>query len=187
MDEVNPVWFKTQADGTLRHDAAARDPRWLAAMAGADIVPVVRPNKHDEENAEAIASILASRTRSEKLLGAIDALFDQYTFMDGIEIDYEGLEPSTRDSFSRFVEALEWDDDTEHASQDWERLGAAADRLKIMAYDYHHSTSDPGAVALMATTGKATATTKPRRSSMTMRSSSRVTNDACRNATRTAR
>lgn len=164
VHEVNPVWFKTQSDGTLRHDDAAKDPRWLAAMAGADIVPVVRPNKHDAENAEIIGRILTSRSRVEKHTSEIISLFDKYTFIDGVEIDYERLDPSTRDAFTRFieelarrahargktvsvdVEALTWNDDTEDVAQDWKRIGAAADRVKIMAYDYHHSTSGPGPV-----------------------------------------
>lgn len=34
-----------------------------------------------------------------------------------------------------------------HAAQDYEALGAAADEVRVMAYDHHWSTSDPGPIA----------------------------------------
>ena len=35
-------------------------------------------------------------------------------------------------------------------AQDWQRLGAAVDFFKIMTYDFHYSTSEPGPIAPLA-------------------------------------
>src|SRR5205823_1694573 len=84
-----------------------------------------------------------------------------------IDIDYERVPTSSRANFTAFVGTLaaklhaankklsitvyakssdreNWDGP---GSQDWAAIGAAADSVKIMAYDYHWSTSGPGAIA----------------------------------------
>lgn len=86
---------------------------------------------------------------------------------DGIDIDYEGLKAADRDNFSTFMDELSvalhaenkllsvcvaaktsepgtWD---LPKAQDWTRLGQICDRVRIMCYDYHWSTSKPGPLA----------------------------------------
>lgn len=86
---------------------------------------------------------------------------------DGIDLDYESMKATDRDAFSVFVEALakalhaqglqlaiavqpktsepgNWEG---VQAQDWKRIGAAVDDFRLMAYDYHWSTSGPGPIA----------------------------------------
>ncbi|RLC92427.1 MAG: glycoside hydrolase, partial [Chloroflexi bacterium] len=87
---------------------------------------------------------------------------------DGIDIDYESLPGlADRDGFSLFVEELaaalhaqgkllsvtvhpktsepgSWGGPQ---AQDWARIGAAADRFRVMTYAYHWGTGEPGPIA----------------------------------------
>lgn len=87
--------------------------------------------------------------------------------LSGIDIDYESLAARDRDPFTAFVEQLAaalhkehkllsvvvhakesepgtWDGPKAH---DYAKIGAAADLVRIMCYDFHWETSDPGAIA----------------------------------------
>ena len=86
---------------------------------------------------------------------------------DGIDVDYERVPTTSRANFTTFVGSLAAKlhaankklsvtvyakaSDKENwngpGSQDWIAIGAAADSVKIMAYDYHWSTSAAGAIA----------------------------------------
>ena len=86
---------------------------------------------------------------------------------DGIDIDYESLKASDRDTFSGFIEQLaqalheagkqlsiavhakesepgDWDG---AQAEDWRRIGAVVDEFRVMTYDYSGSWSSPGPVA----------------------------------------
>lgn len=86
---------------------------------------------------------------------------------DGVDIDYEDLSETDRDAFTAFVTDLadvlhargkllsvtvhpkvsDEGDDGRNVAQDYAALGAAADQLRVMAYDEHWDTSEPGPVA----------------------------------------
>lgn len=86
---------------------------------------------------------------------------------DGLDVDYEGLDAPDRAAFTDFVAALgarcraeklllgvavhpkesepgSWGGP---AAQDYAALGAAADFVHVMAYDFHWATSDSGSIA----------------------------------------
>ena len=86
---------------------------------------------------------------------------------DSIDVDYEDLRAADRDVFSAFVQDLA---DSLHAvgkvlsvdvfakdsdagydernlAQDYAAIGAAADQVRLMAYDWHWVTSDAGPIA----------------------------------------
>jgi len=86
---------------------------------------------------------------------------------DGIDVDYERVPTASRANFTAFIGSLgaklhaankklsvtvyakasdkeNWNGP---GSQDWVAIGGVADSVKIMAYDYHWSTSAPGAIA----------------------------------------
>jgi spore germination protein YaaH len=85
----------------------------------------------------------------------------------GIDIDYEELTAGDRAAFTTFVAGLagalharglelsvdvfaktsDRGYDERNQAQDYEALGRAADQVRVMAYDYHWSTSDPGPIA----------------------------------------
>lgn len=87
--------------------------------------------------------------------------------LDGIDLDYENMKAGDRENYSLLVEAIakelhrvkkrlsvtvhaklsepgSWDAVIAH---DWKRLGNAADEFRVMTYDQHWATSEPGPIA----------------------------------------
>ena len=117
-------------------------------------------------NREAVAAIIHDPARRAQHVQDLVALVTANGF-DGLDLDYESLNPEDRDDFSLFVEELAaalharnkllsiavhpktaepgtWNGPQ---AQDYARLGAAVDEFKIMTYDYHWSTSEAGPIA----------------------------------------
>ncbi len=87
--------------------------------------------------------------------------------VDGIDIDYENLPPSSRQAFTDFITLLAFhlhnegktlsvtvmpkvrDNDTSNlaAVYDYAALGQVADQIRVMAYEFHGKTGGPGANA----------------------------------------
>ena len=86
--------------------------------------------------------------------------------VDGLDIDYENLRGEDSEPFSLFIEELarqlhargkylsvtvEPKTDLTPGSQgravDWQRVGAAADEVRVMAYFYHYPGGSPGPIA----------------------------------------
>ena len=80
---------------------------------------------------------------------------------DGIDIDYEGLGQTNRDLFTTFIgdlaQAVHKQNKllavtveariSNQVPMDWQALGGVADQIRIMAYDYHaSSTGEPGSI-----------------------------------------
>jgi len=85
----------------------------------------------------------------------------------GIDIDYEDLRAGDREAFTTFVTQLadalhdkdkllsiavfakttDAGEDQRNVAQDYAAIGAAADEVRLMAYDYHWAGSTPGPVA----------------------------------------
>jgi spore germination protein YaaH len=165
ITESNPVWYLWNADASIAKGWNAENPTWRASMSG-DVVPTIQNVVNGSFNGDAAAAMLANAASRETHAAAITQLVIANAY-DGIDIDYERVPTSARANFSAFVATLasklhaankklsitvyaktsdreNWDGP---GSQDWAAIGAAADSVKIMAYDYHWSTSAPGAIA----------------------------------------
>jgi len=104
-----------------------------------------------------------ARRRHAQALAKI-AVEDQ---LDGVDLDYENMKAGDRENYSLLVEAIakefrrvkkrvsvtvhaknsepgNWDAVIAH---DWKRLGKAADEFRVMTYDQHWATSEPGPIA----------------------------------------
>jgi spore germination protein YaaH len=165
VDESNPVWYAWNADYSIAKGWNAENPTWRASMGGA-IVPTIQNLINDSFNGDAAAAMLANPTAREAHATAIAGLVLANGF-DGIDIDYERVPTSARANFTAFIGSLATKlhamnkklsvtvyakaSDKENwngpGSQDWPAIGATADSVKIMSYDYHWSTSGPGAIA----------------------------------------
>lgn len=77
---------------------------------------------------------------------------------DGINIDFEDINPNDRDHFTRFMDKVDKafhqhgfmvtvDVPPNNNSFDYEALAKSTDRMIVMLYDQHHSMSNPGPVA----------------------------------------
>ncbi len=166
LDEANPPWYQIAADGgvTKNYNAEAADLR--AALSGIDLLPTVQNYIGGRFDGNAVASIVGSPDLREKHAEALTLLVVQNAFA-GIDIDYENLAAATRPNFTLLVQLLaqklhgagkklsvtvhaktsDADNWTGPAGEDWRAIGAAADTVKIMAYDNHWNGSAAGAIA----------------------------------------
>jgi spore germination protein len=164
LDEANPGWYTVAADGSITKNWGAEDPKLRAALSGIELFPTIK-NYYDGFDGQLVANVVSTAASREKHAENVAALVVVNAY-DGIDIDYESVPSSARANFTAFIELLaaklhsegkklsvtvhaKTSDSTRNGpgAQDWASIGAAADSVKIMAYDKHWSTSDAGAIS----------------------------------------
>jgi len=176
VDVVSPQWFAVAADGRLVGDPdtallEVADEKRLQVM------PLVANQGFDPEVAR---GVLEDTATADALIAALVRSCVAYGFA-GIQLDFEGIAPRSRDAYASFVERLSaamhdeglvlsvavgaplaarvsegaaetagpdaWPESDHAAALDYERIGAAADWITLMAYDQHTEPGVPGPVA----------------------------------------
>lgn len=165
IQESNPVWYSLNADGTIAKNWNAENPTWRAAMTGSRLLPTVQNIVNHAFSGSTGAAAISPSSR-EAHADAIAQLAVLNAF-DGIDIDYERLPASSRADFTAFVQLLAqklhaankklsvtvYSKTSDRAmgnggdAEDYAAIGAAADSVKIMAYDYHGVSTDAGDVS----------------------------------------
>jgi len=172
IQELSPVWYQLApgGDGSILPYAGARDSGLVeeAHAQSTLVIPLINNcySNAGFDPAPASAMLHDPARRAAHVNTLVNETLT-YNY-DGIDVDYESLNGSAdRDAFSLFVEELAaalhaqgkllsvtvhpktgepgfWDGPQ---AQDWARIGAAADRFRIMTYGYHWGTSEPGPIA----------------------------------------
>jgi spore germination protein YaaH len=172
IHEISPVWYQLDSggSGSINPYAGARDAALVeqAHAQGTLVIPLIN-NFYNGVGVDAtpVSTVLHDPARRAVHIEVLvnEVLTHRY---DGIDIDYESLNgASDRDGFSLFVEELAAALDahgkllsvTVHPktyepggwsgpqAQDWKRIGASADRVRVMTYAYHGCTSEAGPIA----------------------------------------
>ncbi|MFV9504744.1 MAG: glycosyl hydrolase family 18 protein [Oscillochloridaceae bacterium umkhey_bin13] len=160
IDDISPFWYSTDASGRIygtRNDE-------LVKIAHAHNVRIIPSIHNVTANPGIVDGVLRNPTiRARHVQNIVDEVLARG--YDGIDIDYESLDPSLRESYSAFIRelstALRAHDKVltvaVHAKasdwgglggfQDWAAIGQYVDQLRIMTYDYHWRGSGPGPVA----------------------------------------
>lgn len=166
VGEANPIWYLLAADGTITKTWNAENPTLRAALTGADLIPTIQNFVNKDWDGQAVATLVSTPAGRERHAEALTQLAVANGYQ-GIDIDYESVPAAARANFTAFVELLaqklhgarkqlsvtvhpKTSDTTTRngpGSQDWRALGAAADTIKIMAYNYSWSTSPAGPIA----------------------------------------
>ena len=166
VDETNPTWYQIATDGTFTKSYNAESADFRAAFTGTDIIPTIQNYLGGKWDRATLGAILASSDLREKHAEALTQLVVQQAYA-GIDIDYESKTADMRDNFTTFVQLLasklhtagkklsitlaaktsDSDNWSGPAGEDWRAIGAAADYLKVMAYDNHWDGSAAGAIA----------------------------------------
>lgn len=167
IESVSPVWFYTNANGTLtqrKTDTVISSFVTKVHAKKGKVIPTITNGSSSE-----LAVITGSRELTDKHIAEIVATVNKFGF-DGIDIDYENLDGKTKDSYSAFIEKLGaklhennklltiavlpktdnviYQFSTSRQAQDWSRIGAAVDEFRIMGYDWsHNSTTEAGPIA----------------------------------------
>lgn len=130
------------------------------------IVPSIANTQDGSWNEAVISRVLADPDRRARHVRAVTALVSSNDF-DGIQVDYENLGAAQRDDFTAtmadLARALHADRrtlwitlhpkendagyDARNTSQDFAELGRIADRVMLMAYDWHWETGPSGPIA----------------------------------------
>lgn len=162
FDEISPFWYDLKSNGSI---ARIENDPYLVKIAKKHQVKVI-PMISNNFDGLRVSRIINNRNLKKQHIHYIVKAVQKGRF-DGIELDYEGLIPSDRKAFSVFVRDLarelhkrdkilsvtlmskvkEPGTNSTSKAQDWKVLGKHADRLRIMAYDYHWKTSGPGPIA----------------------------------------
>jgi spore germination protein len=161
---INTFWYEAKEDGSTEKYTGAEDEeiKKYTRETGVALVPVI----NNDQSAEKLERILSDETTRDLHIENIVKLVSDNDYQ-GIEVDYESLEAGQEDGFSIFIRELaaKLHQDNKilatavHAktsdkgtwegpeAQDWKVLGEVCDQVKIMAYDYHWSTSEAGDIA----------------------------------------
>jgi spore germination protein len=173
LSEVSPFWYHVGADGRIlpyRTEAGATYedssiPLFLRGR-GILVIPSVTNIVDGVWDGALVSRIIDDPVLAAANISNLVQLAVNNSY-DGIDLDYENLAASDRGAFSAFVTQLanalhakgklltvnvyaktsepgSWDGPI---AQDWSVIGAAADQVRIMTYEYHWSTSGPGPIA----------------------------------------
>ncbi|SDJ45976.1 glycosyl hydrolase family 18 protein [Streptomyces indicus] len=166
LHTVSPFWYEAKADGSVLPHRGAGDRKVIDGLreAGIKVVPTV----HERMAPGRLAALV---TDPERRTAHVDALVRtvRSRAYDGIDIDYETHAPTpeaeyrrVRAGYAEFITAL---CRRLHADRklcvttvspqargngriwDYRRLGAASDRLRIMAYNLHWAGGEPGPIS----------------------------------------
>jgi spore germination protein YaaH len=168
---VSPWMYAVSASGAVSpmdggSDAGARSALAKVKASGVKLVPTIANFRDGEWQYDLVAPMLHDSEQMRQQVQAITRLATAQ-HLDGVDIDYEDLKASDRDAFSTFIAALaralhergkllavdvfakasDAGYDQRNRAQDYRALGQAADQVRLMAYDYHWTTSSPGPVA----------------------------------------
>lgn len=162
--ELSPFWYEMSASGTITPYPGAEDATVVngAKSKGVAVIPTI---SNDFDPARVHTMLATSTSRSAHVTALVNLVTNKG--YDGIDVDYEALQASDRDLYSSFISQLatalhgkgkkltvavhpktsepgSWDGPQ---AQNYAAIGQAADKVRVMAYDYHWATSAAGAVA----------------------------------------
>ena len=170
ISEVMPEWIKVTTDGQAQRRFAddAKSVAFLktAAVNHIAVFGMTSNFGNDDFDPKRMSAFLSDPAKRDLHIEQLAGIAAKDK-LAGIDLDYESLAAADRDLFSDFVERLatrlhrdrrklsvtvhakdsepgDWEG---AVAQDWARLGAAADVMRVMTYDQHWSTSEAGPIA----------------------------------------
>jgi spore germination protein YaaH len=177
LTEVSPVWYEPTAAGSVTYASAQARSSADAVSADAhahrvSLAPSIS-NSFNGWDGALVARLVADPGKRSAHVGAIVDLVRAHGW-PAVDIDYEALPASSRNAYSAFVAELAAAmhrlparlSVTVHAktsepggwagarAQDWRAIGAVADEVRVMAYDYSYPGSHPGPIAPSAWVGQ---------------------------------
>jgi spore germination protein len=169
---ASPWIYSVDLDGGVVSQVPPESARQAAddvaklQKAGVPLMPTISNHRAGSWDSALIHRIIHDPGLRSRHVQAIVELVAKHHYA-GVDIDYEELLAGDRAEFSAFIVQLasalhsrqkrlsvdvfakttDRGYDQRNLAQDYADLGAAADEIRIMAYDWHWSTSAPGAVA----------------------------------------
>lgn len=162
---VSPFWYSAQENGSIekRGDILNEEMKNAATAKGVKIVPSIT-NNFDKDSK--LSNLLRNDDATKQHVAVIinEVVTNNY---DGIDIDYENLDPAVKNKFTNFIKTLAEElhkkekiisvtvqakqSDTQSWSGvgalDFTKLGEVADQFRIMTYDHSRTNTAPGPIA----------------------------------------
>jgi spore germination protein YaaH len=161
---IHPFWYQIKSDGSIVKSSGAENDA-IEDFARQNLIKII-PVISNDNDPDPVEQVFVDDALTAQHVDNIVSLVKENNF-DGIEIDYESLEEQDRADFSAFMTTLSEELHAEGkllttavhaktsdegtwggpASQDWAVFNSVCDRIKIMTYDFHWSTSEAGNIA----------------------------------------
>ncbi len=165
LDEISPFWYQMQPEGSLSayvDDQIIAEVLAVARDANRPVIPTINNNSDKER----VRAMITDPQRRAAHVSAIVAEVIRRGYA-GIDIDYEALYPDDRAAFTAFIAELaaalhtqgrvltvavfpktrEPGEYINSQVYDYAALGAVADELRIMAYNWSYRGGAPGPIA----------------------------------------
>lgn len=160
---VSPFIFSLEPDGSINKHGDILDEDLVERLKNANkkIIPTITNNFDDNNKGTSV--VMDWRKRKKNIENIISEIKENN--YDGIDIDYENLDEKARDDFSQYIKVLakelhqankilsvtlqakQSDDEAWTRAYDFEKLGEAADQIRIMTYDHSRTNTTPGPIA----------------------------------------
>lgn len=162
FDSISPFIYVLAGNGDIQIKISDEELFETMNLSGLQVIPTIS----NEFDAQRVSRIINNDDLLKKHVAELSDIVNVNKY-DGIEIDYEYLDAEDKDAFSNFIKILstelslnnktlivtlhpktdEIGDWSAKEAQDWQEISKYADFVRIMAYDYHWSTSEPGPIA----------------------------------------
>lgn len=165
FDYISPHERKLELDGKITKVGEIFTPE-LKEKAKSALVKVIPTITNNYDQDDVASNLLKDEAKTQEHINNIINEVEAGRF-DGIDLDYENLDPQVRDQFTNFisklsqelhakgkilsvtVQAKKSDDNTWRGpgAVDFEAIGKLVDQFRIMTYDYSRPNTSPGAIA----------------------------------------
>ncbi len=171
FNEASPWIYGITGNAQIVAQVPERAAETAAGMeqlrkSGLPLVPTIANVTNGQWAYEPVAAMLHNPAEMTRHVNDVVALVQREGYA-GIDIDYEDLRAGDREAFTTFVTKLadalhdkdkilsvdvfakttDAGEDQRNVAQDFAAIGAAADQVRLMAYDYHWAGSTPGPVS----------------------------------------
>ncbi|MGH3547615.1 MAG: glycosyl hydrolase family 18 protein [Pseudonocardiaceae bacterium] len=171
FNEASPWIYGITGNAQIVAQVPERAAETAAGMeqlrkSGIPLVPTIANVTNGQWAYQPVAAMLHNPAEMTRHVNDVVALVQREGYA-GIDIDYEDLRAGDRDAFTTFVTQLadalhdkdkilsidvfakttDAGEDQRNVAQDFAAIGAAADQVRLMAYDYHWAGSMPGPVS----------------------------------------
>lgn len=162
LNTILPVWYRLNEEGQIE-EVSTQKEEIVDSITNLDIsfIPTITNEFDDERVTKLLNDKNLQQSEIEKLINIAQDFGYQ-----GWDLDWEEILESNQEGFSKFVELLsqrlhennlslsvtvhaqtgETDQREGVKGQDWSSLSKHADKIRIMAYDFHHSESEAGPI-----------------------------------------
>ncbi|WP_071461577.1 polysaccharide deacetylase family protein [Bacillus massilinigeriensis] len=151
-----PEWLQVNPDLSLKANTDI-EMKGIAQRHDVKVLPLVNNFVNNKWDGEILHRLFTTPGAEDRFIKDM-LTFVQANHFDGINIDFEEVHPKDRNQFTEFMKktyaafhqnglAVTVDLPPGNNSFDYPSIAANADRVFIMLYDQHYSTSTPGPIA----------------------------------------